>query len=165
MRVNDTLGFRFDLTRIRKIADFQFGKGIGAHLFPDHVTIICSKRTKRIRHIYLNDKLLATLRPKDGLFSLTINGAKQIAKYLNPPPCYVKVSGEAEFFVRKGKTLFAKYVVEADKQIRPKEEVIVLNTKGEIIAVGKAILNGEEMTKFKNGVAVKIRKGIEQESK
>ena len=164
MPAKTTLKFNFDLEKIRKIADYQCGKGVGKHLFSDNVAITYSKRTKRIRHIYLGKDLLATLRPRDGLFSLTVAGAQQITKHHNPPPCYAKVNSDAEPFVKKGKTLFAKHVVEADKQIRPKEEVIVLNQNGNVIAVGKAVLTGEEMTKFKSGVAVKIRKGIEQET-
>ncbi|MEM3703718.1 MAG: PUA domain-containing protein [Candidatus Bathyarchaeia archaeon] len=52
----------------------------------------------------------------------------------------------------------------ANSEIRPKDEVIVVNEKGDFLAVGKAVLSGEEMTAFKSGVAVKVRRGCMEES-
>lgn len=152
-----------DLTKIRAMADYQFGKGVGKQLFPDKVEIIHSKRTGRIRYVYLNGKRLVTLRPRNGHFSLAIEGARRIIKQIKPPRLWVKINNEAEKFVRRGKSVFAKHIVDADKEIRPQEEVIVLNLKGKVIAVGRAILTGEEMKTFKRGVAVKIRKGAAEE--
>jgi archaeosine-15-forming tRNA-guanine transglycosylase len=39
------------------------------------------------------------------------------------------------------------------------EEIIILNGKQRVIAVGKAVLSGDEMKAFKRGVAVKVRRG------
>jgi len=39
------------------------------------------------------------------------------------------------------------------------EEVIVLNSKRRVVAVGKAALSGAEMKSFSKGVAVKVRRG------
>lgn len=152
------------LLKIRQIADYQFGKGIGEILFPDEVEVVFSKSTGRIRHIYLYGKRIATLRPKDGTFSLTIEGAKRIVEMSKSLKGWVKVSDEAVSSVAKGKSVFAKHVVDADEEIRPKEEVIVLDKAGNVLAVGRAVLTGEEMKAFKTGVAVKVRKGIKEES-
>jgi len=51
--------------------------------------------------------------------------------------------------------------MECDPDIRPGEEVIVTDSKGKVIAVGRAALTGEEMKRFKIGQAVKIRRGEE----
>lgn len=147
------------IRKIRSIADYQFGKGVGKILFPDNVEATFSKSTGRIRHVYLDGKRLATLRPNDGLFSLSIEGARRIVKYLKPLRFWVKVSDEATPFVAKGKSVFAKHVIDADREIRPQEEVIVVDSNGEVLAVGRALLNGEEMVAFKCGVAVKVRVG------
>jgi 7-cyano-7-deazaguanine tRNA-ribosyltransferase len=56
------------------------------------------------------------------------------------------------------------HVLKADGEIRPKDEVIVVNEGGEVLAVGRTILSGEEMTAFKTGVAVKVRRGVLEES-
>ena len=73
-----------DLQKIRSIADYQFGRGVGNSYFPNEVKIVYSKRTRKIRHIYLGEELLATLRPTTGLFVLTIAGAKRMIHEIKP---------------------------------------------------------------------------------
>lgn len=153
------------LQKIRSIADYQLGKGAGKALFPENVHVSFSRRTGRIRHIYLNQELLATLRPTDGMFSLTITGAKRLLREAESRRLWVKVQKDAEPFVARGKSVFAKHVMDADNEIRPQEEVIVIGENGEILAVGKAVLTGKEMKAFKHGVAVKIRRGVSEEVK
>ncbi|MEM2341645.1 MAG: PUA domain-containing protein [Candidatus Bathyarchaeia archaeon] len=150
---------RFTLEQIRKIADYQFGKGVGENLFPENVEIIFSKRTGRIRYIYLDGKLLAALNPTTGLFTLTIEGAKRVFSSMNPKRSWVKISDEAVPFVESGGDVFAKHVIESDKNIRPEEEVIVIDREENVIGVGKAMLSGAEMMTFNRGIAVKIRRG------
>jgi len=151
-----------DLRKIRCIADYQFGRGVGEKLFPDGVEITHSKGTGRIRHIFLNGERLATLRPKDGMFSLTIAGAKRIVKYVKPPRLWVQVREDAAPFIADGRNVFAKHVVDADEEIRPQEEVVVLDGEGRVLAVGRAVLSGREMKAFKRGVAVRVREGINE---
>jgi len=153
------------LQKIRGIADYQLGRGVGRVLFPDAVKVVFSKRTGRIRHVYLGDELLATLRPRDGMFSLTIAGAKRIRDGVKPLRLWVIVQKDAAPFVAKGRSVFAKHVVDADDEIRPLEEVLVLDEDSEVLAVGKAILTGAEMKAFKRGVAVRVRKGVAEEVK
>jgi len=73
---------------------------------------------------------------------------------------YVKVSDDVSSFVARGKSVFAKHIVAADDEIRPKEEVVVLDEEGRVLAVGRAVLSGREMKMFKRGVAVQVRSGI-----
>jgi predicted RNA-binding protein (TIGR00451 family) len=161
------LGLRKDddaLLRIRKTADYQFGKGISKVLFPNSVEVSFSKQTGRIRHVFLDGRLLATLRPNDGLFSLTIFGAKRIVAGVEPLRIWVKVDSGVASFIRKGKNVFARHVVDADEEIRPKEEVIVLDAEGRVLAVGRAVLAGWEMKRFKRGTAVRVRRGVGEEA-
>ncbi len=151
------------LQKIRSIADYQFGKNVGEKLFPEKVEIAYSKRTGRIRRIYLDGRILATLRPRDGLFSLTVAGAKRLWECIQPKRLWVKVKDEAAPFVAKGRSVFAKHVVDADEEIRPREEVVIISTKNEVLAVGKAVLSGKEMKAFKSGVAVRVRRGKAEE--
>lgn len=152
------------LKRIRNVADYQFGKVIGAKLFPENVEIAYSKRTGRIRYVYLDGKRLVTLRPTDGLFSLSIAGAKRIVQNRRSAKCFVSVREDVSKFIAEGGDVFAAHVVKADVDIRPKDEVIVVNESGEVLAVGKAALSSEEMRAFKIGVAVKVRRGCLEES-
>lgn len=152
------------LRRIRSVADYQFGKGVGVKLFPDSVKIEYSKRTGRIRYVYLNGKRLATMRPTDGLFSLSIAGAKRIVENACDAKCFVTVRKDVSKFIAEGGDVFAVHVVDADGEIRPKDEVIVLDEDGNVLAVGRAVLSGEEMKVFRCGVAVKVRRGCMEES-
>lgn len=152
------------LTKIRSVADYQFGKHVGAKIFPNTVRIVYSKNTGKIRHIYLEETLLATLRPTTGLFTLTIAGAQHLMKKVNPPVLWVKLEDYAEPFVAKGRSVFAKHVTEADPEIRPKDEAIVINSKNEVLAVGRALLSGMEMKAFKRGIAVRVRHGLTEKS-
>ncbi|TET26312.1 MAG: pseudouridine synthase [Candidatus Bathyarchaeum sp.] len=153
-----------DLRKIRSVADYQFGKGVGNKFFPDTVRIVYSKNTGKIRHIYLGDDLLATLRPTTGLFILTIAGAKRLVSEVNSLRMWVKIQDYAEPFVAKGRSAFAKHVTEADAEIRPNEEVIVVSQKNEVLAVGRALLSGTEMKAFSRGMAVRVRRGVAEKS-
>lgn len=146
------------LQKIRCIANYQFGGGVAESLFPDNVTITYSKSTGRIRFVYLGDKLLATLRPSDGLFSLSLAGARRLVKVIKPPKLRAVIDSNVEYFIARGGNVFAKHIIEADPQIRPGDEVIVTNENDVVLAVGKALLNGREMLAFKRGVAVKVRR-------
>jgi len=146
------------------VADYQFGKGVGNKLFPENVEIVYSKRTGRIRYVYLDRKRLATLRPTDGLFSLSITGAKQIAGKVDSAKCLVTVQNDVSKFIAEGGDVFAVHVVKADDEIHPKDEVIVVDEGDKVLAVGRAVLSGEEIKAFKSGVAVKVRRGCNEES-
>ena len=152
------------LQKIRSVADYQFGREVGTKLFPDTVNIVYSKNTGKIRHIHLKEELLATLRPTTGLFVLTLAGAKRLVREVKPLRCWVKVHDDAEPFVSKGRSAFAKHVIEADAEIRPQEEVIVINRENEVLAVGRALLSGKEMKEFSRGMAVRVRRGVAEKS-
>jgi uncharacterized protein with predicted RNA binding PUA domain len=147
------------LRRIRSVADYQFGKGVGAKLFPENVEIQYSKATGRIRYINLNGERLATLRPTDGFLSLSITAAKVLAENAGSAQCFVVVRNDVSKFVAEGGDVFAAHVVKADGEIHAKDEVIVVDEKGVVLAVGRAALSSSEMAAFKTGVAVKVRHG------
>lgn len=148
-----------DLQRIRAIADYQFGYNAGNALFPDTIRIEYSRKTKRIRHIFNEETLLANYRPNDALFTLTMAGAVDLVSKFDDFDYYVVVNDEVIEFVEQGKNLFAKHVVDAGHKIRPGQEVAVIDSEKNVIAVGKAQLTRDEMLAFKYGVAVKVRRG------
>jgi predicted RNA-binding protein (TIGR00451 family) len=152
------------LSRIRSVADYQFGKGVGVRLFPENVNIVYSKATGRIRYIYSNDERLATLRPTDGLLSLSITAARLVAENRDFARCFVTVQNDVSQFIADGGDVFAVHVVKADEEIRAKDEVIVVNEDNRVLAVGRALLSSMEMTAFKTGVAIKVRHGCAKES-
>lgn len=148
-----------DLEKIRAVADYQLGSGAGAALFSGDVQIEYSKNTGRIRHIYADEQMVANYRPNDGLFTLTIEGARRLVRGVPGFRYAVEAQEDVMEFIEKGENLFAKHVVDACPSIRPGDEVVVLDHEGEVAAVGKAVLNRGEMLLFKKGVAVKVRRG------
>jgi len=155
------------LAQLRKlvgVANYQFGARVGPALFNKRVLVECSRRTGRIRYIYRDNRLIATLRPTDGYLALTPDGARLLLSGVKTPPNLVVVQAGVADVVRQGGDVFAKHVVQADTNLRPAEEVIVTDQLGALVGVGRAVLSGHDMMYFKRGVAVKLRKGIEEAS-
>jgi uncharacterized protein with predicted RNA binding PUA domain len=147
------------IKKIRTIADFQFGIGAGDALFPDDVEIEYSHSTGRIRYINLQGKRIATLRPTDGLLSLSTDAAQVLSTKMPSAKCYVTVRQDVAKFVADGGDVFAVHVVAVDPEVHAKDEVIVRDEEGHVVAVGRAFLSAAEMLAFKTGVAVKVRHG------
>jgi 7-cyano-7-deazaguanine tRNA-ribosyltransferase len=78
-------------------------------------------------------------------------------KALPPPKMRVVVEDEPAEFSRKGMNVFAKFVVDCDEEIRPGDDAMVVDTKGELAAVGRALMNREEMLAFRRGIAVRVK--------
>ena len=150
------------LKRVRSVADYQFGRGVGEALFPSSVEILFSKATGRIRYVNLNGERLATLRPTDGLLSLSVSAAKLLVERLGFASSLVTVRNDVSEFVADGGDVFAAHVVKVDDAIHSKDEVIVVDEDGRVLAVGRALLSGSEMRAFKSGVAVKVRHGCRE---
>lgn len=150
------------LQRVRSVADYQFGKGAGVLLFPENVEIQLSRATGRIRYVMLNGERLATLRPTDGLFSLSVAAARLAVEQSGFGGCLVAVRSDVSEFVSDGGDVFAAHVVKVDDDVHAKDEVIVVDEAGKVVAVGRAVLSSSEMKAFKAGVAVKVRHGSEE---
>jgi predicted RNA-binding protein (TIGR00451 family) len=87
-------------------------------------------------------------------------GARIILENMKEPPNLVSVRDDVSEFIEAGGDVFAKHVVSADRCLRPAEEVIVVDQRNHLLAVGRAILSGNDMQYFKRGVAVKVRRGV-----
>jgi len=150
----------FDIKRISAVSDFQFGKGTGEALLNGKVWIVKSEKTGKIRNIYCNGKHILSMRAEDGFFTLKINGAKRLHTFFKYPKLRVIVEEDAVPFVKEGKSVFAKFVIDCDPELRPLDECLIVNKKDELIGVGRCILNRVEMLSFNYGVAVKTREQI-----
>ena len=129
---------------LRSIARYQFNSKKADSLIPDNVKVL-GRFDKRI----LKDgKQIATLHFNNGFYSLNLEGGK-ILQDINKK--WVKIN-----FELKTNTLFSPGVTEADSDIVPGDEVVVLKDD-EVVGVGKAVLSGEEMKRASKGIAVKIR--------
>ena len=147
------------LDRVRTIADYQFGRGVGIILFPDDARFIVG-RTGRVRQILLGDRRIATLRANDGFLILSAYGGQRLKDALPFPKKRVIMDDDAAPFVAKGKTAFCKFVVDCDPEIRALEEVLLVDKDDNLLATGQALLCAEEMKTFKKGTAVSVRYGV-----
>jgi len=148
------------LSKVRMIADYQFGKDSGKELFPEGATFQLS-RTKRVRQVFHSGKRIATARAKDGFFTLSIKGASVLHGFLPEKRLRVVVCEDAAPFVAKGKTAFAKHVLSLDPELRAGDEVLVTDEADRLLATGQLLLSPEEILALDTGPAVDVRVGIE----
>ena len=149
------------LDELRTIADYQFGAGAGAALFPPGEAIeIRRSSSGRPRQLVADGSRLVSYGV-DGRFTLGIAGGRRLAAAFDRPRCRVVVGDDSEPFVREGKNAFAKFVSEVDPEIRPGDEVLVVHERGDLLAVGRAELSAEGMADFDTGMAVKVREGVD----
>ncbi len=148
------------IRKARIIADYQFGRGAGGVLFPETVEFLLS-RTRRIAQITEGGTRIATLRSLDGLFTLSIEGARRLHQVLPYPRLRVVMNAESREFVRKGETAFCKHVLDADPELRAYDEVLVVDEQDQLLATGRVMLASRELKNFQHGVAVNVRQGVE----
>jgi 7-cyano-7-deazaguanine tRNA-ribosyltransferase len=147
----------FDILRVKYVADMQFGRGMGSILLDGLVKLGKSKRTGKIRTIYCNGKHILSMRANDGLFTLKKEGGKLLHAACDPPRLRVIVNNDAVPFIKEGKSVFAKFVVDCDPELRPFDECLIVDVEDRLLAVGRCLLNRSEMLSFVNGMAVKSR--------
>lgn len=128
------------LLRYRAHADFYFGEGAGDLLLAGKIIV-------KGREIQDEQKRPLAATTPSGRIALSLAGAgrlETLGKYI------VKIGD----FLPKG-SLLAPGVVDADEQIRPGDEVIIVGEKA--FGVGRAKMSGWEMAASRRGVAVEIR--------
>ena len=150
----------FDILKIKRICDMQFGKKSGDILLEGKIKIVKSKKTKKIRNVYKNDKHILSMRASDGMFTLKIDGAKILNKKFKKPKLRVVINDDSVPFVKEGKSVFSKFVIECDPELRPLDECIIVDKNDNLIACGRTLLNREEMLSFSVGMAVKNRENL-----
>ncbi|MBA7715905.1 MAG: pseudouridine synthase [Candidatus Lokiarchaeota archaeon] len=150
------------LRQIKAISDYQFGKEITDILFDnlEQINFRRSPKTNKIRYVYYENNLLLTLRPTNGFFTLTLYSAKKLINNTTPPKLRVVVLNEISDFIKEGRNVFCKHVVDIDDNLRPLDEVIVVNQDDELLSIGKLKIPVSYAKSFSKGIAVSVRKGI-----
>lgn len=143
---------------LRVVSEYQFGIEDGSLLIGDGSFIRVSRKTGRIRTVQSEGEIIATLRPSDGLLTLTYGGGRLLDTIAPGRHMRVYVTDDSAEYNEKGLNVFAKFVTGSDRTIRPGNEVLVMNGKS-LVAVGRALLNGVEMMHFKKGLAVNVHQG------
>ena len=149
-----------DIKKIKAIADYQFGVGAGDTLFNGNIKIEKSKKTGKIRHIFDGNLNIVNMRASDSYLILSKEGARRLHSKMPYPQNRVVVNKDSEPFALEGKSVFSKFVVECDENIRSNDEVLIVNEDDKLLAFGKTLLGACEIEQFTNGQAIKTRKGM-----
>ena len=148
-----------DQIRARAIANYQFGIEAADALFRGKIDIVKSRKTGKIRNVISDGEHILSLRAPDGLYTLNPEGAKRILEKVPAPFMRVAVNDDSVPFVSNGRNAFCQFVLEMDENIRPMEEVIVVDKDDNFLATGRALLIKNEVMSLKKGIAVKVRSG------
>jgi predicted RNA-binding protein (TIGR00451 family) len=149
-----------ELSIIKGILNYQFGNKVGDKIiekYKEKIKIEKSKKTGRIRRIYIGDKLFGTIEPTTGFIILTFYGGQIIKEFLEFPKYRIVVKDEAVKFIKEGKSIFNKFVENLDENILPRDIVLIVDKNDNLLAVGESLLSGKEIKDFKAGVAAKVK--------
>ena len=141
------------------VANYQFGGGAGAALFPDGETpTVRRSASGRPKQVIADAGRLVSVG-NDGRFTLGLEGGRRLQSAFDRPRCRVVVGDDSAPFVRDGKNVFAKFVQAVDSDVRAGDEVAVVHADGELLGVGRAELSAGAMAEFGTGMAVFVREG------
>ena len=115
-----------------------------------------SKRTGMLREVLDGDTIVGMIRPEDGFFIPNIEGARRLSRVLKGR-FTVKVKDEYVKNVLEGLSVYTDHVLELDDGIRPSDEVIIVDSAGEVVGTGKTILSAYEINDFDHHPFVKVR--------
>jgi 7-cyano-7-deazaguanine tRNA-ribosyltransferase len=152
--------FDLDTARVKATADYQFGKGAADAIFDGPLELVKSKNTDRIRNIIVSGEHVMSLRAEDGLYSLRAPGARRLHKMLPWPRLRIVVKRDSIPFNREGKNVFCTFIADADPDLRPGDDALIVDENDELVAIGRPMLTRDEMMRMRKGMAVRVREGI-----
>ena len=165
---DDIEGFKvqeWDIDRVRCILDYQFGKGTGKIFTDGETELLISRKTRRLRNLLLDGEHVASLSHRRGMFILQKKGAELLHEHSEKPAYRIIVTSETAEFNRKGKSVFCKFIEHIDSKLKCLDECIVVTPNDELIAFGKLMIGPKEIELKQQGMAVRVRSGIEDFNK
>lgn len=148
--------------RLCRSADYQFGSGAGAALFPAGESLTVRRSSSgRPEQVHAAEGRLVT-QGIDGRFRISPEAGGRLTDAFEAPRHRVVVGEESVPYVREGRNAFAKFVLSVDDGLRPGDEVVVTHDES-LLGVGRAELSGAAMRDFETGMAVYVRHGLEAE--
>jgi 7-cyano-7-deazaguanine tRNA-ribosyltransferase len=152
-----------DIERIKAVARYQFGNEAADALLDGEITYVRSRKTKKIRNVFVDGEHIMSMRAGDGMFTLRLEGARKIAAKVPAPRMRVAVDDGSVPFVAQGRNVFAQFVLSADPELVPQDEAIITDKDGNLVGVGRMLLVESEIKAMKKGIAVRTRTGKEEE--
>ncbi len=149
------------IAKIINAIDVQFGLGAGRSVIPSEKIVVINKvpSLDAMFEVIVDGHLVGRLRfeieTQDYKFLPSLEGGRRIAQVSKE--CWVSCDDGVLSFLKDGANLLVPGVIGCDSSIQKGDEVWVIDTWGEVIAVGTARMSGEDMARAKRGHAVKIR--------
>lgn len=151
--------YNADLLRAKATARFQFGNEAADALFRGNIELVTSRKTGKIRNVISDGEHVLSMRAADGIYTLKAEGAKRIMSVLPSPKMRAVMMDDAIPYVSAGRNAFCQFVIDMDDDIRPMEEVILVDKNDNFLATGRALLIKNEVKSLKKGIAIKVRSG------
>lgn len=154
--------FDYDIKRINSVSEKQFN----ASLIPEGHLVVLNKAPyeDRMDEIIVDGEVLASIRFEiencTWVLLPRLEGARRLFQGRDRKELKKWVVIEPEimpFILKKGASILAPGVLDADPEIEKEDEVVVLIPSGEVVCCGRARLTGREMINEKRGNAVKPR--------
>ncbi|RAH14815.1 MAG: tRNA guanosine(15) transglycosylase TgtA [Methanobacteriota archaeon] len=135
-------------------------------------------RTERIRNMTDKEgRHLFSPRLAEGGISLTIDGATLLHSLRKEKipigfpdeefgfcpgkgPAWIVVNDDAVPYIKQGRNVMHGFVEGVDKWLRPNENVLIVDTNGNLVGFGRSNSTVSEMASSTKGIAVKTREGI-----
>lgn len=153
-----------DLEFLIELVDFFYGRN--AHLiFRDldlnNLRLCYSKATGRLRVIAYNNRVFAFIRASDFRLIPRIDMAILLHRVISYPRHRIVIVNEiAEDILERGHTVFSRHVLEGDENIKPFDEVLIVDENDKLIGVGRALISYEAIITALRGPAVQIREKV-----
>ncbi|MEB3786686.1 MAG: hypothetical protein GSR75_01090 [Desulfurococcales archaeon] len=142
---------------IRVILERQFDESIGDFISTrNSLSVELSPRTGRLKYVFMDGNRILTLRASDGWFTITTMFAKLVNEGLGA--FFNKVVIESGIDL-KG-SLLAPGVIDCDTNIRPGDEVVLVDEEGKLVGVGRAKMSCDAMKTSLKGEAVRVRETV-----
>lgn len=117
-----------------------------------------SKQTGRLRYIHKGKDPFLTIIPTTGWIVPSLEAFEIIKEASEPPKYRVIVSDDAAKFAAEGKSVFSHHIIDIDKNLKPNDEIMIVDQNDKIAALGKLNFPIQYITNERNGVAVKNKK-------
>lgn len=139
----------FLINRALMIVAYVYGWDAANRLRGMKIEVEYNATLRRIKHIYVDGKVAFSIRASDGLLIPTTYGASLIDSW-------VKVNGETAAFVKQGRSVPAKSVIDVKNAVQ-NMDIAILDENGNVIGVGRLLLMPDEVRTVSRGFAVKTR--------
>ena len=132
---------------LQSIARYQFNTKKADKIIPENT----QTRGRFNTRILVDKTQIATLHFETGLYTLNLPAGKILKEE--------KINRVFINFDLQSNTLFTPGIDDADENIIPNDEVVIINND-EVVGVGKSTMSGKELVESTKGVGVKIRHQI-----